>query len=130
MNEKSKSLDILGDILNDSPSGLIRGLDELSKLVYASPKASPAQAPVPPLAGKKRRVSVRRHKTTHYLSEEVFDNLGEAKDDIREVLSQASKSKVSKSRIIESAISVVLQEFEAKGKESALVRELLKKSGD
>lgn len=117
--------------MNDSPSGLIRGLDELSQLIYAkSPKESLSQAPVSPSAQKKRQVSVRRRKTTHYLSEEVFANLGEARGDIREVLPEASKSKVSKSRIIESAISVVLQEFEAKGKESALIRELLKKSGE
>jgi len=130
MNEKSKSFDILGDILSDSPSGLIRGLDELSTLIYASPKGSTSQGHVPPPTEKKRRTSVRRRKTTHYLRQEIFENLGEASTDIRDVLPEASKSKASKSRIIESAISVVLQEFEAKGKESALVRELLKKSGE
>lgn len=127
MSEKTKQRDILADILNDPHTGTIRGMDELTKLIHASPN-DPAVKTVPRPAGpKKRSRRSRKHKTTHYLTKEVFDNLGEAKVDIREFLPAASKSRASKSSIVESAITVVLQEFEAKGKDSALIQELLKK---
>jgi len=130
MSEKTKPFDILGDILNDSHAGAIRGVDELSKLIYASSKeSSPKIAVKSPLGQKKKQTQSRKqkHKTTHYLTEEVFGNLGDAKAGIRDFLPEASKSKATKSSIIESAITVVLQEFEAKGKDSALIQELLKK---
>lgn len=127
MSEKSKSFDILGDILNDSPTGLIRGMDELNKLIYAGVQAPLAKAqPSPPGQQVKRPLRRRpKHKTTHYLTAEVFANLGEAKAGIRDFLPMAAKHKATKSGIIESAIKVVLQELEAKGKDSALIQELL-----
>ena len=114
--------------MNDSHTGAIRGLDELTKLIHADPKEQLASAVVTsPGTKKKKRLPNRKHKTTHYLTEEVFGNLGDAKADIRDFLPADSKAKVTKSGIIESAITVVLNEFEAKGKDSALIQELLKK---
>jgi len=130
MSEKTKPFDILGDILNDSHTGAIRGVDELSKLIYISSKEPASKSATKLPLGQKKKHTQRRkhkHKTTHYLTEEVFGNLGDAKMDIRGFLPAASKSKATKSSIIESAITVVLQEFEAKGKDSALIQELLKK---
>ena len=128
MAEKTKKFDILGDILNDTHTGAIRGLEELSQLIYASPEA-PLAKTVAKMPRDRKKISAqsRKHKTTHYLTEEVFGNLGDAKAGIRDFLPDASKSKATKSSIIESAITVVLQEFEAKGKDSALIQELLKK---
>lgn len=131
MSDKTMQRDILVDILNDVHTGMIRGMDELSKLIYASPGDSSAKTAASRPAGqKKRRVQSQKHKTTHYLTKEVFDNLGEAKADIRGFLPDAVKSKATKSSIVESAITVVLQEFEAKGMASALIQELLKKESE
>ncbi|MDD5757756.1 MAG: hypothetical protein PHI06_01590 [Desulfobulbaceae bacterium] len=128
MPEKTKQFDILGDILNDAHTGAIRGMEELTKLIHASSgELLPKTALKVSAEKKKKRKASRRHKTTHYLTEEVFGNLGEAKTDVRDFLPEAAKSKATKSRIIESAITVVLQDFEAKGKDSALIQELLKK---
>jgi len=126
MTEPKKRIDILGDILNDSPSGMIRGIEELTKLTHALPGVS--QGKTTSRAPRKTRKTCQRkkHKTTHYLTKEVFDNLGEAKDDIQGFLPPDSKARASKSMIVESAITVVLHEFEEKGKDSALIRELLK----
>lgn len=131
MSDKSKERDILGDILNGPHTGTIRGLEELDKLIHATP-GEPLVKPVPRSAKPKAkgRRGGKKQKTTHYLTREVFDHLGEAKDGIRDLLPAESKSKASKSRIVESAITVVLHEFGEKGKESALVRELLKKNKD
>lgn len=129
MSEKKK-IDILGDILNDSPSGTIRGIDELMKLTHANPDTLQEKTLVASQKIKKKYRREKKRKTTHYLTNEVFDNLDEVKEGIRDFLPADSKNKASKSRIVESAITVVLHEFEEKGKESALVRELLKKNHD
>ena len=131
MSEKPKERDILADILNDPHTGTIRGLEELNKLIHAAPGETSAKAtPKSARPRKKGRKGGKKQKTTHYLTREVFDNLGEAKEGIRDLLPEESKSWASKSRIVESAITVVLHEFGEKGKESALVRELLKKHKD
>jgi len=129
MSEKSKKRDILADILNDPHTGTIRGLEELNKLIHATPGGTVEQG-LPRAAEPrvKSRRGRKKQKTTHYLTREVFDHLGEARAGIRDLLPEESKSKASKSRIVESAITMVLHEFGEKGKESALVRELLKKN--
>ncbi len=130
MPEKNKQRDILADILNDAHTGTIRGMDELTKLIHASPGDPPSKMPARPSGLKKKSRKTRKYKTTHYLTKEVFDNLGEAKVDIRDFLPGAAKSRATKSSIVESAITVVLNEFEAKGKDSALIQELLKKKNE
>lgn len=124
-----KRIDILGDILNDSSSGMIRGIDELMKLTHVD-SAIPQNETSPKAPRvKKKPGQGKKRKSTHYLTKEVFDNLDEVKEGIRDFLpADYAKTKSSKSRIVESAITVVLHEFEEKGKESALVRELLKKN--
>lgn len=130
MSEKSKKRDILGDILNDSHTGTIRGLDELTKLIHATPNAPSGNEEEKIRVPEKKRKRVRKQKSTHYLTRECFDNLGEAKDDIKDFLPVASKAMATKSRIVESAITVVLHEFLKKGKDSALIQELLKKKDE
>lgn len=130
MSEKPKNpVDILADILNDQHSGTIRGLDELNKLIRVNAEAPPvpkavANSPRPKPKGRKKQ------RTTHYLTQEVFAHLGEARDGLRALLPEDAKAKANKSRIVESAITMVLQEFTEKGMESALVQELLKKLED
>ncbi|MBA3014309.1 MAG: hypothetical protein KKD63_10970 [Proteobacteria bacterium] len=125
---ENKKFDILGDILNDSSSSMVRGIEELMKLTHMDSNALQNKPLAKSPKAKKKNRQGKKHKTTHYLTKEVFDNLGEAKEDIRDFLPANSKSKASKSRIVESAITVVLHEFVEKGKDSALIRELLKKN--
>lgn len=131
MSDETNKRDILGDILSGPHTEIIKGLDELNKLIHASPAQPASKAARVASAGKKKqKARAGKQKTTHYLTKEVFDNLGEAKADIRDFLPASVKSKASKSGIVESAITVVLQEFEKKGKDSALIQELLKKKDD
>ena len=132
MSDKDKQRDILADILNDSHTGNIRGLEELNKLIRLSPNAPPAKAPsaIPATTTPKGRKGQKKQKTTHYLNRKVYDSLGEVKEGVKALLPEEAKSMASKSRIVESAVMMVLQEFGEKGKESALIKELLKKSTD
>ncbi len=129
-----KNKDILADILNARHDGKIRGLDELNDLIHAVPdisapgnkKGGVISKPVVKRKVKSRKKKIK-HKTTHYLTEDVFSELGEAKKTIKNFLPEGSKSKATKSGIVESAVKVLLEEFELKGEKSYLVQELLKK---
>lgn len=133
LTNNSNERDILADILNDSHSGNVRGLAELSKLIHmTSPgetlmpaRSNAKKASFPPQNKKKNR---RKRKSTHYLNQDVFENLGEAKRIIKDFMPAGSKAIATKSQIVESAIKVLLGEFEEKGENSYLVKELLKKN--
>jgi len=132
MSNTVNERDILADILNDSQNGSVRGLDELSKLIHVigsdqdrlAGNVKPRRKAASPTKKKKKK---GKRKTTHYLNQDVFDNLGAAKKNIKEYLPDGSKTIATKSRIVESAIKVLLGEFEQKGEDSYLVKELLKK---
>ena len=130
MPENNDAQDILADILNDPHTGTIRGMAELSSLIHAEEVKSLKPRLLKPASKKVKKVTRKKRgkrKTTHYLTEEVFEGLGEAKEIIKEFLPSGSKTRATKSRIVESAIKVLLDEFERKGKESYLVKELLVK---
>ncbi len=117
--------------MNAKHDGKIRGLDELNDLIHAVPDIGakkgifkPADKRNAKLRSRKKKV---KHKTTHYLTEDVFSELGEAKETIKNFLPEGSKSKATKSGIVESAVKVLLEEFELKGEKSYLVQEFLKK---
>ena len=67
-----------------------------------------------------------KKKSTHYLSEEIFADLDDARDKINELVHQRLKSRVSKSRIVDQALRMILKEFEEKGEKSHLIKEILK----
>ena len=126
--------DILADILNDPHTGMVSGLDELSKLIHVGGSAEDSLAEYlksksESAPRKKKKKKRGKRKSTHYLNEDVFDNLGEVKKSIKEYLPDGTKAIATKSRIVESAIKALLGEFEQKGEESYLVKELLKKKG-
>ncbi|MDA8159260.1 MAG: hypothetical protein M0T76_00830 [Desulfobacteraceae bacterium] len=130
MPEQPKQRDILADILADSHHGAIRGLEELGQLIRPPEASRPltkkaATAASPPTRGRRGP----RHKTTHYLATEVFETLGDAKEGVKELLPAEARFMATKSRIVESAVAMVLKDFEAKGKDSALIQELLKEEG-
>jgi hypothetical protein len=122
-------MDILVDILADTSDGRIKGLEDLNELVHAIGDNTGSMAGTPPQLRRKKQVRCQdrpaKHKTTHYLSEGVFEDLGEAKEKIKDLLPASNKKKATKSAIIESAVKVLLNEFEKKGKNSYLVKELL-----
>lgn len=134
LSDKAVQIDILGNILDDKHAGTIRGLNELTALTRCSGPRVTGPEQVEPSSPPKTRPKLRRkrltakRKSTHYLTAEVFDNLGEAKSLVRDLLPKGSKLKATKSRIVESAVKVLLEEFERNGEESYLVKELLKKS--
>ncbi|HEA65524.1 MAG TPA: hypothetical protein ENI07_01690 [Desulfobacterales bacterium] len=119
MAENKKKQDVLKAILSDSEDNFVPGVKELEKLIHRSVVIEK------PEAEKKKRP--KKRKTTYYLTEEIFENLGDAKEIIRKMLPDIQKSKISKTRIVNSALKMILKEFESKGGDSTLVKQIQKR---
>ncbi len=126
MAENKKKQDVLKAILNGSEDNFVPGLEELEKLIHRSVKP-PEAAPAMKKPRAKREKRPKKRKTTYYLTEDIFENLGAAKEIIRKMLPDIQKSKISKTRIVDSALKMILKEFETKGNDSALVKQIQKR---
>ena len=127
MPEQPKQRDILADILADSHHGTIRGLEELGQLIRPQATSRPVTKKAATASSTTRGRRGPCHKTTHYLATAVFETLGDAKEGVKDLLPAEARFMATKSRIVESAVAMVLKDFEDKGKDSALIQELLKK---
>jgi hypothetical protein len=74
---------------------------------------------------KKKRSRKTKRKITHYLTENTFKELGRAKMDIRKHVPEQYRSQISKTKIINQALSMILQEFQLKGKKSKIMQTIL-----
>lgn len=125
MGADQKKKDILGDILGGGDNQPVSGVAELNELIYQveRPQAQKPETAERCRPGRKKASK----KSTHYLSEEIFANLGETKEKIRDMLPEADKTEISKSTIVNHALRLILKEFELKGAKSLLVRQFIKK---
>jgi len=133
MNSATSKRDILDDLLRGLPeddNGLIE--PALTRLIHRLAEAAPEEkppaktAPPRPKAGSKAQPVKSKKKTTHYLSGEIFLDLDEARAKLNDLVGRQVKTRISKSRIVDQALKMILAEFEEKGERSPLVRELLK----
>ena len=123
MEEENQKRDVLKDVLSGSQNEAILGLEELRRLIsQVSPPEKSLLKPARKEPSEGRRP--KKKKTTHYLSEDIFINLGEVKEKLRQMLPDEKKTKVSKSRIVNHALEMILKEFVAKGEESFLVKKI------
>ncbi len=125
MTNNKKKRDILDDILSHEPEDDLppMGIEGLNRIItqYAdlpeegqdlTEKRKAAKAPA-------------KKKATHYISCKTVQDLAEARDRIRALVPESLKTKISKSRIVNHALSMTLKEFEAKGEESALMKKIV-----
>lgn len=128
MKKKSEKRDILAEILSGDQENVVEDLDslyEIIRLESSKPLKSDDNARNASLSKTDPRKL--RKKTSHYLTQNVFDELNEAKVNIRELLPSVPKSEVTKSNIVDIALRALLKEYKAKGLESALVKKVLSK---
>lgn len=128
MATKNK-LDIMDDLLKGASDEAECESASLAKLIHRTGETAhtnyPAESSSCP--DKKKPVSSEsKKKSTHYLSEEIFADLDDARDKINELVHQRLKSRISKSRIVDQALRMILKEFDEKGEKSPLVKEFLK----
>ena len=128
MGKKSENRDILAEILSGAQEDVVEGLDSLYAIIRLESSESLKSDDNTRSASLSKTDSNRsKKKTTHYLTQKVFDELSEVKVDIRELLPAVPKSKVTKSNIVDIAVRAILEEYKAKGLESALIKKVLSK---
>jgi hypothetical protein len=121
--------DILGELFREDRNlAAVPGLEELDSLIHAC-LAPPAPRPaarkkVLPL---KPKPGANKKKTTHYLREDVFDGLTQAKTILKRLLPDGAKGRASKSNLVNYAVNTLLREIEEKGVDSPIIKRILEK---
>ena len=77
----------------------------------------------------KKRSRQTKRKTTHYLTEDTFENLVRAKMDIRKHVPEQYRSQISKTKIVNQALRMILQEFQLNGEKSKIMQTILQSLG-
>lgn len=122
MSHKKK--DILDDILSSPPDESAPGLEGLAAIIHRSYRVESSMA-------EQRRSSsahsVRppKRRATHYISEDVFAELGLVKEKIADLFADDCRHRISRSDVVNQALRVVLEEFEIKGLDSPLVAKII-----
>jgi hypothetical protein len=138
--------DVLDDLLSDHEETAVPGLDGLDRLLKAvaaparregppAPQAASAQPalkterPAPRLAvlpaSAPQAPRAPRRKTTQYLLEDIFARLEQARE-VLEGFSAGGSRRISKSGIVNAALSLTLAELETRGEHSRLARTVLR----
>ncbi len=128
MAAKNKD-DIMDALLKGSSEDTAHDTSSLARLIHRTGEKASSQHPDGSASGAEREKKPgdkSKKKSTHYLSGEIFADLDEARDKINELVHQRLKSRVSKSRIVDQALRMILKEFEEKGEKSHLITEILK----
>jgi hypothetical protein len=128
MTAKNKS-DIMNRLLQGSSNEAEQETLALAKLIHRDEKIVSARKSVrkPSVQSRKRlSADASKKKSTHYLSGEIFSDLEEARVKIDEMTAPYFKARISKSRIVNQAIRMILKDFEEKGENSHLIKEILK----
>lgn len=136
LKKDSKKYDILGTILHGShKQSDTPGIDELTEMIerFSKPlmtedvKVRP-QSKAHKFKGLRKSITQKKpikKKTTHYLTNEVYRELDDANNFLRGLLPPGSKLLTTKSKIVNYAVKVILDDFESQGEQSKLVKNLL-----
>jgi hypothetical protein len=114
MATRKPTPDILGDLLGEPAASPPTSTPVYQ---YTSTPGNP-KTPAP------EDHTVERVKATFYLHPEVLEHLEESWHRLRKLAKGAERGKVSKSLIVEVALTLVLQELEAQGEASQLARKM------
>ncbi|MBU1405439.1 MAG: hypothetical protein KKA71_08370 [Proteobacteria bacterium] len=128
MSAKNKH-DIMDDLLKGGEEDTTHEASSLAKLIHRTGETPIATAPAESSPGKEHKKPSpgdSKKKSTHHLSEEIFEDLDDAREKINELVQPRLKSRISKSRIVNQALTMILKDFEEKGEKSHLMKEILK----
>lgn len=124
---KQEHPDILGELFQrETERDPIAGLEGLEELIHAckNPHGPASHRPQKLLPLPQKRSLTR--KTTHYLREDIFQGLDQAKESLQRLLPEGAKLRASKSNLVNVALRALLQDIEEKGLESPVVSKILK----
>lgn len=129
MSNKPKKQDILKDLLSNPSGETTPELEALTRFIQKKGREpqEPEDGDQDSSTRSRRSKLPPKKRTTCYLKKDIFKNLGKTKKKIREMVPPESKTSISKSLIVAQALRIILKEFEIKGKNSVLVKQILRK---
>ena len=133
---KRKKRDLLFELLTDVSREGIISKKEIYALNSLIDKPSPKKATVTKNEQLKKikkstaekETQKTQKKTTHYLSQEVYNNLNKTQITIRTLVPENLQSRISRSYIVDLSLNIILREFKAKGKNSKLMHNIMQKT--
>ena len=128
---KRKKSDLLSDLLDDKePEGIVskKELLSLNKIIGATPQISPSlkkqlKKTKKTTPGKKKKEP--KKEMTHYLSEDVCEKLDNVSEEIKTIVPEKLQANVSRSQIVNNALTMVLKDYKKRGKKSLLFRYIM-----
>ncbi len=115
----NKPVDILQELFDARTHETEFDLEGLDRIIHRHNGAGPAPRPARKTPSPPRQ---KKKKTTHYLSFDISDTLDHAKDDIKTLVDGHGVNRITKSSIVNTALQIVLEEYERNKEHSALVR--------
>ena len=136
---KRKKRDLLYELLSGKTiEGIIskKELVALNRIIESSASPAAVGAMGSPKKKRVKKIPVNRgpkscvkEKTTFCLSPEIIDNLKKAEIKIRTAAKRKNLSGISRSRIVDQALSLILQDFAERGENSRLMRVVPQETG-
>lgn len=131
---KRKKRDLLSDLLGDKvPEGIVskKELSSLNKIIGTTQQISPSNKRQ---KENIKKITLRKNsketgkKTSISISKEIFESLDNVSNELRTIVPENLHSRVTRSQIVAHALSLILREYKKMGKNSSLVRSILKKN--
>ena len=126
-----KNKDLLSELLTLRTSEGIISKQELNALIKVIGEASHSGPGRNNEPEKKRKISpgekgrTGRKRTTHYLSDEIFRDLDSVTREIRSFLPENLQARITRSYVVDKALTLMLKEYKDRGKKSRLARSVL-----
>jgi ribosomal protein S25 len=128
---KRKKSDLLSDLLDDKVSeGIVskKELNSLNKILGTTPQTSPSlkkqQKKTKKTISKKKKKESKK-EITHYLTEDVCEKLDSVSKEIKTIVPEKLQASVSRSQIVNNALTMVLKDYKKRGKKSLLFRYIM-----
>lgn len=134
MSTDAKRKNLLDKLLGSPEPFSSPTLDELYRMVHRSfnvaeqPSVRTSAPTVSAGAVSKGAKPATKRKATLYLSENIFHGLESAKHSIRKMLPSGLHSFISKSSIANVALKLLLKEYEKRGEDSILLKQLVREA--
>lgn len=130
MTNKKPVKDILKEVLTKEHDNHVPGLEELTQLIISHTMQQHPQEIARLEEIKAEKNKGIKKKSTLYLSEEVHDELNNARETIENLLPDEYKAHVTKSNIVDIALKTILREWSRKGVDSPLFKEIISEQKD
>jgi len=128
---KRKRSNLLSDLLYDKVSeGIVskKELHSLNKIILTTPQISPSQKIQ---KEKTEKITVRKNKketdkkTSLCLSKEIFEYLDNVSNELKTIVPENLQSSITRSQIVNQALTLILKDYKEKGKNSRLFRSIM-----